>query len=78
MGIAEGPAGRQMPLCVCVRVCLRYLVVTGEANIKLLSMSTNGCGPGGSFGAYTITLSMVQPYLWGTSPPPGGFAGTGA
>ena len=25
-----------------------YLVITGEANVKLLSMSTNGCGPGGT------------------------------
>ena len=55
-----------------------YLVITGEAIVKLLSMSTNGCGPGGTLGAHTITLSMVQPHLWGTSPPPGGFASTGS
>ena len=55
-----------------------YLVITGEANVKPLSMSTNGCGPGGTLGAHTITLSMVQPHLQGTSPPPGGFASTGS
>ena len=55
-----------------------YLVITGEANVKLLSMSTNGCGPGGTLGAHTITLSMVQPHLRGTSPPPSGFASTGS
>ena len=38
-----------------------YLVITGEANIKLLSKSANGCGPGGTSGAHTITLSIVQP-----------------
>jgi len=54
-----------------------YLVITGEANIKLLSMSTNRCGPGGTLGAHTITLSMVRPHLWSISPPPGGFASTG-
>ena len=26
-------------------------------------MSTNGCGPGGTLGAHTITLGMVQPHL---------------
>ena len=51
------------------------LVITGEANVKLLSMSTDGCGPGGTLGAHTITLSMVQPHLRGTSP---GFASTGS
>jgi len=40
-------------------------------------MSTNGCGSGGTSGAYIITLGMVQPHLRGTSPPPGGFASTG-
>ena len=55
-----------------------YLVITGEANVKLLSMSANGCGPDGTLGAHTITLSMVQPYLRGTSLPPGGFASTGS
>ena len=55
-----------------------YLVITGEANVKLLSMSTNGCGPGGTLGAHAITLSMVQPHLRGTSPPTGGFASTGS
>ena len=56
-----------------------YLVINGEANVKLLSMSTNGCGPpGGTSGTYTITLDMVQPHLWGTSPPPGGFSSTGS
>jgi len=58
-------------VCVCV-------LSTGEANVKLLSMSTNGCGPGGTLGAHTITLDMVQPHLRGTSPPPGGFASTGS
>ena len=53
-----------------------YLVITGEANVKLLSILTNGCGPCGILGAHTITLSMVLPHLWGTSPPPGGFAST--
>ena len=37
-----------------------YLVITGEANVKLLSMSTNGCGPGGTLGAHTIT----SPWTW--------------
>ena len=46
-----------------------YLVITGEANVKLLSMSTNGCDPGGTLGTHTITLSMAQPHLRGTSPP---------
>ena len=50
-------------MCVCV--------LTGEANVKLLSMSTNGRGPGGTLGAHTITLGIVQPHLRGTSPPPG-------
>ena len=74
-----------MCVCVCVCVCARvrmcvcgYLVITGEANVKLLSMSANGCDPGGTLGAHTITLSMVQPHLRGTSPPPGGFASNGS
>ena len=37
------------------------MLITGEANVKLLSMSTNGCGPGGTPGAHIITLGMVQP-----------------
>ena len=41
-------------------------------------MSTDGCGPGGTLGAHTITLSMIQPHLWGSGPPPGGFASTGS
>ena len=47
-----------------------HLVITGEANVKLLSMSANGCGSGGTLGAHTITLGMVQPHLWGTSSSP--------
>ena len=39
-------------------------------------MSTNGCGPGGTSGAHTITQGMVQLHLRGTNPPPGGFAST--
>jgi len=31
---------------------------TGEANVKLLSMSAYGCGPGGTLGAQTITLGV--------------------
>ena len=64
-------------VCV-VSVCMCVCVCVGEANVKLLSMSINGCGPGGTLGAHTITLSMVQPNLRGTSPPPGGFASTGS
>jgi len=45
-----------------------YLVINGEANVKLLSMSANKCGPCGTLGAHTITLGMVQPYLQGTRP----------
>ena len=52
-----------------------YVVITGE---ELLSMSAKGCGPGGTSGAHTITLSMVQLHLWGTIPPPGGLASTGS
>ena len=37
-------------------------------------MSANGYG---TSGAHTITLDMVQPHLWSTNPPPGGFASTG-
>ena len=37
-------------------------------------MSVNGCGPGETSGAHAITLGMVQPHLWDTSPPPVGFA----
>ena len=38
-------------LCVCL--CVNDdLVITGEGNVKLLSMSVSGCGPG----AHTITL----------------------
>ena len=29
-----------------------YLVMTGEANVKLLSMSANKCGPGGTYSAH--------------------------
>jgi len=54
------------------------LVITGEATVRLLSMSANGCGPGGTLCAHTTTLGMVQPQLWGTSPPPDGFASTGS
>ena len=64
--------------CVCVCVCQTNVKLPGEANVKVLSMSTNGCGPGGTLGAHTITLSMVQPDLRGTSPPSGGFASTGS
>ena len=46
-----------------------YLVITGEANVKLLSMSTSGCGPGGTLSAHTITLSIVQPHLWALALP---------
>jgi len=53
-------------------------VITGEANVKLLSMSANGCGPDGISGANTITLGMVLPHLRGTSPPPDEFASTGS
>ena len=34
-----------------------YLVITGEANVKLLSMSTNECSPSGTSGAHTVTPS---------------------
>jgi len=34
----------------------------------------SGCGPGETLGVHTITLRMVQSYLWGTNP---GFASTG-
>ena len=64
-------------VCVHVRACLcvsviwgssppscninGYLVLTGVANVKLLSI--NGCGPGGTSGAHTIILAMEQPHL---------------
>jgi len=46
--------------------------------VKLLTMSTNDCGPGGTSGAHIITLGMVEPHLWDTSLRPGGFASTGS
>ena len=52
-----------------------YLVTTKKANVKLLSISVDVCGPGGTLSAHTI---MVQPHLQGTSFPPGGFASTGS
>jgi len=56
-------------LCLYSNVC---------CDIKLLSMSTNVCGPGGTLGAHTITLGLEQPHLWGTGPTPGGFASSGS
>ena len=62
------------PAVISMDICL---VITGEANVKLLSISTNGCDPSGTLGAHTITLGMVQLHLQVTNPPPGGFASTG-
>ena len=33
----------------------RYVVITGDANVRLLSMS-HRCGPGGTYSAHIITL----------------------
>ena len=44
-----------------VHVCVHVRV-----NVKLPSMSTNGFGPGGTSGAHTMTLDMVQPHLRAT------------
>jgi len=63
---------------VLTREVAHPAVTPGEANVKLLSMSTNACGPGGTLGAHTNTMAMVQSHLWGTSLPPGGFASTGS
>ena len=63
---------KDLCVCVCVCVCVKSMCVC------LLSMSTNGCGPGGTSGVHTIILGMVQPELLGTSPPLGGFGSTGS
>jgi len=47
-----------------------YLLISGKTNVKLLSMSTNGCSSGGTSGAHTIILSLEQPHLAGHPSPP--------
>jgi len=37
------------------------MVIAGEANVILLSMSANECGPGGNLDAHTITLGRYSP-----------------
>jgi len=55
-----------MPSCINVD-----LVITGEVNVKLLSMSVNGCG---TLVAHNITLGYGTALPAGYKPSPGGFA----
>ena len=47
-----------------------YLVITGEANVKLPSMSTNGCGPGGTWVPTPFPRAWYSPTCGALAPPP--------
>ena len=56
-------------MCVSVSVCCningyRYLVLNNWESKCQMSISVNGCVPGGNLGAH---LGLVQPHLQGTS-----------